>query len=190
MSFMTLSHHHGYSVIKKLTVNGIDVTNKIGKSYLEDKVTKEETSDFAIVNIERETTGKTIYELYVFDYSGNVLLQLNDIDNEHMRYDGEYNYDTEEKTIRYVKKLEYDETAGGYYFQLENNIDLDNLSSEDEAFLEKINDAKVYEVKYTENGKFSTPTVKRTIKFNVNYKENKSYKYERILNNNSLLLKD
>ena len=70
-----------------------------------------------------------------FDYSGNILLQLNG---------GEYNYDTEEKTIRYVKKLEYDETAGGYYFQLENNIDLDNLSSEDKAFLEKISAARIY----------------------------------------------
>ena len=78
-----------------------------------------------------------------FDYSGNILLQLNGIDNEHMRYDGEYIYDTE-KTIQYVKKLEYDETAGGYYFQLENNIDLDNLSSEDKAFLEKISAARIY----------------------------------------------
>ena len=154
-------------IIDTLTINGVDVTNKIGESLIGDEVTAQEEEEFAIININRYTTENTNYDLYIFDYSGNILFK-DDIDNvDYLFYSGEYKYNSEEKTLQYVEKRGV---------VMEDSYRIPEISemyvSENELFkmdkekLKTINKAKIYEIKYQANGKFSNPEVIKTIKFN------------------------
>lgn len=165
----------GYrSTIKSILINDKDITSKI-KSYNYTGINfvdiKEEKA-FVILNIASYATEADFYNLYVFDYSGNILFETKDDDEENYTYRGEYTYDGKNNIIQFTKKRRcYDLAYIIPELGVNNETNMYAYSVEDLAELgkekyEKINWSIIYEVSYLSNKKFSEPKISEEIKFN------------------------
>ena len=165
--------------IKSLIINDKDVTKKIlpyNNKYNLNAYIKEE-KDFVILNIyvasaiSYTTSYSPFYNLYIFDYSGNLLFDITTNDENNFVYYGEYKYNQDSRSVQFVEIREChldsyvipelgvnNETYSNYY----TTGDLEKLGKEKYG---KINWGIVYEISYLPTGKFSDLKVNREIKF-------------------------
>ena len=161
-------------IIESIAINNKQIINKIKlhNDIEENFVDVKEKESFVIINIDSYTTEADFYNLYVFDYSGDILFEISDTYEDNFIYKGNYAYNDMTATIKFIKKRRcYDNAYIIPELGLDKETNMPVYSGDELAKLGKdiysgITMETIYETSYLSNKKFSEPKIIKEIKLN------------------------